>query len=88
MTEVLSLVGLSWAKIRSLARESAANAPVDETVGLGVSLLAAVDPPHRMFGVYLLGATSGVRPANIRVLRERVAADPSWEVQEALAQAM
>jgi hypothetical protein len=87
MTDVPSLEGLSWAKIRSLARESAASAPVDDTVNLGLSLLAASDPPHRMFGVYLLGATSGARPANLAVLRQRVAKDPSWEVQEALAQA-
>jgi hypothetical protein len=40
-----------------------------------------------MFAVYLLGFTAGVRPGNLEVLREQVAPDPDWEVQEALAQA-
>jgi 3-methyladenine DNA glycosylase AlkC len=40
-----------------------------------------------MLAVYLLGFTTGAHPERLEVLRQRVPADPSWEVQEALAQA-
>ena len=87
MLPIPPLDGLGWSKIRALARELAGSAPEDEVVAAALPLLDAGDPPHRMLGVYLMGFTGGARPANLANLRERVAADPSWEVQEALAQA-
>ncbi len=87
MQPIPSLDGLNWSKIRALARTLASSAPADEVASVAGPLLAAPDAPHRMLAVYLLGFTSGARPANLALLRERVAPDPSWEVQEALAQA-
>lgn len=87
MQPIPSLDGLNWSKIRALARTLASSAPADEVVSVAAPLLAALDAPHRMLAVYLLGFTSGARPANLALLCERAAPDPSWEVQEALAQA-
>jgi hypothetical protein len=87
MLPIPPLDGLGWSKIRALARELAGSASEDEVVAAALPLLDAGDPPHRMLGVYLMGFTGGARPANLAILRERVPADPSWEVQEALAQA-
>jgi hypothetical protein len=49
--------------------------------------LGAEDTKRRMLAIYLLGFTAGARPENMAVLRERAVDDPSWEAQEALAQA-
>ncbi|HEX9415057.1 MAG TPA: DNA alkylation repair protein [Ktedonobacterales bacterium] len=87
MLPIPPLDGLGWSKIRALARELASSAPEDEVVAAALPLLDGGDPPHRMLGVYLMAFTAGARPANLANLRERVPADPSWEVQEALAQA-
>jgi DNA alkylation repair enzyme len=87
MQPIPPLDGLNWSKIRALARTLASSAPADDIAATAEPLLAAPDPPHRMLAVYLLGFTSGARPANLALLRERAAPDPSWEVQEALAQA-
>jgi len=50
-------------------------------------VLLGGDVAHRQLAVYLLGWTSPARPENLRILRERGGLNPSWEVQEALAQA-
>jgi hypothetical protein len=87
MEPIPSLEGLNWSGIRALARTLASSAPAEEVAVVAASLLGAPDAPHRMLAVYLLGFTSGTRPANLDLLHERAAPDPSWEVQEALAQA-
>ena len=87
MLSLPDVTGLRWSKVRALAKELAASEPVEELVDAVVPLLDAPEVPRRLLAVYLLGFASGQRPANLAVLRERVPADPSWEVQEALAQA-
>ena len=81
------VTGLSWSKVRAVAAELAAAHPAEVLVDAALPLLDVPDVPRRMLAVYLLGFTSGQRPANLDLLRERVLADPSCEVQEALAQA-
>lgn len=82
-----ALDGLSWAKVRSLAREQAEQHPLDEVVALAEQLLSATESKQRLYGVYLLGFTSGARPANLTILHERAVPDGDWEVQEGIAQA-
>ena len=82
-----SLEGLSWAKIRQVASEAASSAPLEEVVTTAQQYLSAPEATYRQFAVYLLGFTSGKRPANLTVLREQAVPDPNWQVQEALAQA-
>jgi HEAT repeat protein len=81
------LAGLSWSQIRTLGRSLAAATPADEVLAAAVALLDEPDAPHRLLAVYLLGFTCAARPQNLALLRARVPPDPSWEVQEALAQA-
>jgi hypothetical protein len=85
--EIPTFDSLNWSKVRALARDLATSSPADEVVQAALPLLDASEPKRRMLSVYLLGFTSGERPANVAVLRERVAPDLDWEVQEALAQA-
>ena len=87
MSFPLSLEGLSWAKIRQVASGAASSAPLEEVVTTAQQYLSAPEATYRQFAVYLLGFTSGKRPANLRVLREQAVPDPNWQVQEALAQA-
>jgi hypothetical protein len=86
MRPIPPLDGLSWTKIRALARELAA-APADEVIAAALPLLGAPDAPQRMLGVYLLGFATSDPVERLNTLRQRVPPDPSWEVQEALAQA-
>ena len=65
----------------------AATEPLDEIVAAALPLRAASSPAQRQLAVYLLGFTCGQRPGNLAPLREQAAADQSWEVQEAIAQA-
>ncbi|HEY7832964.1 MAG TPA: HEAT repeat domain-containing protein [Ktedonobacterales bacterium] len=85
--QIPPLDGLSWVNIRALARALAADASGDAVAEVALPLLDAPDVPHRQLATFLLGLTSAARPANLDLLRERVTRDPSWEVQEALAQA-
>src|SRR5579871_888453 len=84
---IAALDGLSWARVRSIAREIAAANPTDDVVRTALELLGATDSKQRMLAVYLLGYTADQRPENLDVLREKAGPDPSWEVQEVLAQA-
>jgi hypothetical protein len=81
------VTGLGWSKVRAIARELAAADPVEGLIEEVVPLLDAPEIPRRCLAVYVLGFTSGQRPENLTVLHEKVSPDPSWEVQEALAQA-
>jgi hypothetical protein len=85
--EFPDLSGLSWVKIRGIGKELAASQPLDDVVEAALAELGASDHRRRMLATYLLGFISGQRPANLDLLREAVPADPSWEVQEVLAQA-
>jgi hypothetical protein len=85
MLPIPTLDGLNWSGIRALARTLAA-APPTEVTAAALPLLDAPDAPHRMLGVYLLGFAAGEPAARLETLRQRVPPDPSWEVQEALAQ--
>lgn len=87
MKEIPSLEGLGWSKVRAVAKELAASGAVDEVAAVAERELGSEDMRHRMLAIYLLGFTAGVRPANITTLREWAVGDPSWEAQEALAQA-
>jgi hypothetical protein len=84
--QVPQLAGLNWPQIRALARTLAGQTPTVEVIAAATPLLDAPDPPHRMFATYLLGLTCAAHPASLELLRWRVAPDPSWEVQETLAQ--
>ena len=87
MHAVPPLQGLSWAKIRTVAAEVAASAPVESVVAIAHHHLTAPEAAYRQFGVYLLGCISAARPDQLEALRTRVVPDPNWQVQEALAQA-
>jgi 3-methyladenine DNA glycosylase AlkC len=79
--------GLGWSKVLAIARDLAAGDRSDELVEAAIPLLDAAEVPRRLLAVCLLGYTAGRRPANLAILHDRVPADQSWEVQEALAQA-
>jgi hypothetical protein len=84
------VTGLGWSKVRAVAKELAAAQPGEALAQAALPLLDAPEVSRRMLGVYLLGFADGAqaeRAKNLALLRERVPADPSWEVQEALAQA-
>ena len=87
MLSLPDVTGLGWSKVRGVAKGLAASEPLEELVDAVVPLLDAPEVPRRLLGVFVLGFASGQRPANLAVLRERMPADASWEVQEALAQA-
>jgi HEAT repeat protein len=87
MAVLPTLDRLNWSKIRTLARDFAMRTAIDDVVAAARPLLDAPDVSHRQLGVYLLGFTAVRRPDNLAALRDRVPPDPSWEVQEALAQA-
>lgn len=65
----------------------AATEPTDLVRAAATDSLDAPDVPHRQLGTSLLGLPAHACPANLDMLRERMAADPSWEVHEVLAQA-
>jgi hypothetical protein len=73
--------------VRAVARELATGDQIDELVDAVLPLLDASEIPRRLLAVYVLGYTSGRHPINLTTLHDRVPRDPSWEVQEALAQA-
>jgi 3-methyladenine DNA glycosylase AlkC len=81
------VTGLGWSKVRAIARELAATYLVDDLVEEVMSMVDAPEIPRRLLAVYVLGYASGQRPENLNVLHDKVPPDPSWEVQEALAQA-
>ncbi len=87
MQPLPSLDGLKWSQIRALARQLASSEAAEALAQAAESELDDPDPAQRMLAVYLLGFTSGKHPERLALLRRRVPADPSWEVQEALAQA-
>ena len=87
MRALPEVTGLGWSKVRAVAEQLASSEPAEELAVAALALLAAPEVPRRMLAVYLLGFTSGRRPDNLAVLRQRVAPDASWEVQEALSQA-
>jgi hypothetical protein len=73
--------------VRAVARELAATGTPDEVAAVAERELGSEDTRHRMLAIYLLGFMAGARPENMATLRERAVPDPSWEAQEALAQA-
>jgi hypothetical protein len=87
MQSLPDVAGLGWSTIRSVAKELAATEPPDEVITAALPLRTASDPAERQLAVYLLGFTCGQHPENLALLREQAATDPSWEVQEAIAQA-
>ncbi len=87
MTSRPSLAGLNWTKIRALAQQMAASEASEALLSVIEDDLASQEVSARMYAVFLLGFTSGRHPEHLELLRRRVAPDPSWEVQEALAQA-
>jgi hypothetical protein len=86
MLAIPSIDGLGWSKVRAVAKEVAATGDTDAIVEAALVELHSPDARRRMLGTYLLGFTSTVRLANLELLRAQVVPDPSWEVQEALAQ--
>ena len=54
MPTIPNLEGLSWSKIRSLAREAAKSEPPSEVIETARSLLARVESAHRIFAVPFL----------------------------------
>jgi hypothetical protein len=81
------LDGLSWARIRAKAREVVTGEPTAEVVAIARAEIESSDHRRRMLAAYLLGYTAASHPENLALLRERIVPDPSWEVQEVLAQA-
>lgn len=89
MQPLPSVKGWNWTKIRALAQRLAASEAGETLAQAAESNLDAPDAAQRMLVVYLLGFTSAAsaHPQRLDLLRQRVPADPNWEVQEALAQA-
>ena len=87
MDNLPAVAGLSWSKIRALARGVAADEPVEVILAAVPGLLSAAEPAERQFGAYLLGFTCAGNPEQLELLRRQAGSDPSWEVQEAVAQA-
>jgi hypothetical protein len=87
MEEIPSLEGLGWSKVRAVAKSLATTGTPDAVAAVAERELGSKETSHRMLAIYLLGFTAGARPANMATLREQAAPDPSWEAQEALAQA-
>ncbi len=89
MQPLPSLTGLNWTKIRALAEQLATSEAGEALAQAAESDLDAPDTQQRLLAVYLLGFArdASQRPARLEILRRRVPADPSWEAQEALAQA-
>jgi 3-methyladenine DNA glycosylase AlkC len=87
VTSLPDVTGLSWSKVRAAAKELAATWPPEELAVAVTPLLQSPELQRRSLAVYALGFSSGQRPDNLRLLHDRVPNDPSWEVQEALAQA-
>jgi 3-methyladenine DNA glycosylase AlkC len=81
------LAGLNYARIRARARELAIALETEQAIAQALIQLDAPDEEHRMLAVWLLGYTAAARPDNLGVLHARAIPDPSWRVQEALAQA-
>jgi len=77
----------NWARIRELAQKMAQTEGGQDLAEAAVYILGASDVRDRVQAVFLLGFTSADHPQRLEELRRRVPADPSWEVQEALAQA-
>ncbi|HLV97817.1 MAG TPA: DNA alkylation repair protein [Ktedonobacterales bacterium] len=77
----------NWARIRELAQKMAQTEGGKDLAAVAGHVLGASDAKDRLLAVYLLGFTSAEHPERLEILRRRVPADPSWEVQEALAQA-
>ncbi len=77
----------NWARIRELAQKMAQTEGGKDLAASADSLLGTSDARDRLLAVYLLGFTGVEHPERLEALRRRVPADPSWEVQEALAQA-
>ncbi len=73
--------------MRAAAKELAATCPPAEIAAAVTPLLESPVIQQRSLAVYALGFSSGRCPDNLRLLHDRVPTDPSWEVQEALAQA-
>jgi hypothetical protein len=87
MEEIPSLEGLGWSKVRAVAKSLVATGTPDEIAAVAERELGSEDTRHRMLAIYLLGFAAGVHPENMATLREWAVPDPSWEAQEALAQA-
>src|SRR4051794_38694870 len=87
METIPSLEGLGWSRVRAVAQTLATTGTPDEMAAVAERELGSDDTRHRMLAIYLLGYTAGARSANMTTLHERAAPDPSWEAQEALAQA-
>jgi DNA alkylation repair enzyme len=81
------VTALGWSKVRAVALQLAATEPAADVIAAATPLLDAPEVPRRQLAVFLLGFVSGQRPEILTLLRGRVPHDPSWEVQEALAQA-
>jgi hypothetical protein len=81
------VTALGWSKVRAVALQLAATEPAADLIAAATPLLDAPEAPRRQLAVFLLGFVSGQHPEILTLLRERVPHDPSWEVQEALAQA-
>jgi hypothetical protein len=81
------VTGLGWAQVRGAAQVVVAAHSPNDVVLVAATLLDSESVAQRQLAVYLLGFTSGERDGNLELLRTRVVGDPSWQVQEALAQA-
>jgi HEAT repeat protein len=77
----------NWARIRELAQKMAQTEGGKDLAWSAVSFLKSEDVRDRVQAVFLLGFTCGEHPDRLEALRQQATSDPSWEVQEALAQA-
>jgi hypothetical protein len=86
IVEAVTGVTRGYAEQQRIARDYARNHTVDETYATALALLESELVPARMTGVLLMEELAAARPS-LDLLRERVAADPAWQVQEMLARA-
>lgn len=86
MVETVAGVKHSYLTQQKAARQYVSNHTTDEAYAAALRLLESETVPVRMTGVLILEELATVRPS-LDLLRERVAPDPAWQVQEMLARA-
>jgi HEAT repeat protein len=83
----VSVVAHGFKEMRQEATQIAAECSVPESLQASKELYASTTHQVRMVAVFVLGDIGAKSGEAVRILREKVSTDSSWQVQEILAQA-
>lgn len=86
ITETVAGVQHGYGALQQAARAYAHAHTPDEAYAVALRLLESDSVPVRCTGVLILAELAAVHPS-LDLLRDRVSADPAWQVQENLARA-